>query len=345
MGLMGYLLYELVQPFLEPICWAMLLAFLAHPLLAPCARVLRSRSLGALAIAAALAVGIVLPLVWLSVTLATRARSIYALSQLLESGTAAAAVGPIVLPPALAPLADKLAAHGFQLQDLARSISQGRQFVISRLAGDLAEVARHLLSFVIGVGVMLLSFFYLVRDGELYFDLLKRLTPLREADKSLVFDTLRTMLSSVVRGLLLIALLEGAVIGLGFLAAGVPDWFLLGLVTAAAALLPFAGPVLIWMPAVVYLWLAGSPGHALALAVWSGAATTLIDHILKPAAIGQGAGLPAIVLFFAITGGVEVYGPLGIFAGPAVVAVFGALLKVYRERYLRPEAQTTAPGA
>ena len=67
--------------------------------------------------------------------------------------------------------------------------------------------------------------------------------------------------------------------------------------------------------------------------VWDLLVVGLIDNLLKPLTIGQGSGLPAVALFFGITGGLEVYGLLGLFAGPAVIAVFAALIRVYRRSY------------
>ncbi|HVA39807.1 MAG TPA: AI-2E family transporter, partial [Candidatus Binataceae bacterium] len=149
----------------------------------------------------------------------------------------------------------------------------------------------------------------------------------------------RTMLSSTVRGLLLTALFEGALLGAGYLVTGIPDWPLLGAVSGAAGLLPIGGTALVWVPATIYLWFNAGWGWAVALLVWGIIVVGVIDNLLKPMTIGQGSGLPAIALFFGITGGLEVYGPLGIFAGPAVIAIFAALIRVYRRSYAaRPPA-------
>jgi predicted PurR-regulated permease PerM len=65
----------------------------------------------------------------------------------------------------------------------------------------------------------------------------------------------------------------------------------------------------------------------------------------------QGTNLPTLALFFGLAGGIEVYGPIGIFAGPAVVAIFAALLRVYRRTYvgepgiaMKPPAQLVTPN-
>src|SRR5262249_59328132 len=85
--------------------------------------------------------------------------------------------------------------------------------------------------------------------------------------------------------------------------------------------------------AVFYVWVAAGWGWAVTLRVWGVIVVGVIDTLLKPITIGQGSGLPGVALFFGIPGGLEFYGPLGFFAGPAVIAVFAALIRVYRRSY------------
>ncbi|MDO8433369.1 MAG: AI-2E family transporter, partial [Candidatus Binatus sp.] len=62
-------------------------------------------------------------------------------------------------------------------------------------------------------------------------------------------------------------------------------------------------------------------------------ALAVIDNFIKPLAMRHGTGLPTLALFLGILGGLEVYGPLGLFAGPAIMAVFAALVRVYQKSY------------
>jgi predicted PurR-regulated permease PerM len=104
------------------------------------------------------------------------------------------------------------------------------------------------------------------------------------------------------------------------------------------------GTAVVWVPIVIYLTLEVSVAKAIILAIWAAIALTIVDNLLKPIAMRHGTGLPTLALFFGLAGGIEAYGPLGIFAGPAVVAIFGALLRVYRRNYVGDEpAEDTAP--
>jgi predicted PurR-regulated permease PerM len=137
-------------------------------------------------------------------------------------------------------------------------------------------------------------------------------------------------------------MLDGVTIGLGYLVCGVPYWAFLALLTAAGGLLPFGGTALVWVPVAIYLAVASSWMSAIGLVVWSMIALAIIDNFIKPLAMRHGTGLPTLALFFGLAGGIEAYGPIGIFAGPAVIAIFAALLRVYERTYTRPPAESPA---
>jgi predicted PurR-regulated permease PerM len=346
LAIITYELYAVLEPFLTPIAWAILLAFLAHPAQARLNRLIRSRSTCAVIITIAVALGVILPAIWLSARLVREAQTLYAaISELSASGGLARTSGWIRTTRPGAMIDATLVRRGIKLEDELRNFAvQGAKLTSDYVIAHGSAAASNLASFVFHFVIALLTFFYLLRDGESYYEGLRELTPLHEQDKSAVFETLRSTLSSVMRGLMLTALVDGIALGLGYLALGVPYWALLALMTAACALLPMGGTAVVWVPIVIYLTLEVSLPKAIILAIWAAIALTIVDNLLKPIAMRHGTGLPTLALFFGLAGGIEAYGPLGIFAGPAVVAIFGALLRVYRRNYVGDEpAEDTAP--
>jgi predicted PurR-regulated permease PerM len=336
LALMAYELYRLLDPFLTAIAWAILLAFLAHPALIEVNRLVRRRSLAAVIIVVAVALGVILPALWLSTRLVSEAQTLY--------GEASNFVGPDGGMPKLhewmshselvGAINRRLAGRGIKVEDeVPRLAVEAAQITSQYVVHNLTTAARNVVSAIFGFGIMLFTFFYLLRDGEWFYESLRALTPLHEEDKAAVFDTLRTTLSSVMRGLMLTALLQGVSIGIGLLACGVPYWAFLALATAAAGLLPIGGTAIIWVPAALYLLYINGWTAAIVLVVWCSIAVAIIDNFVKPLAMKHGTGLPTLALFFGIAGGLEAYGPLGLFAGPAIISVFAALLRVYRRTY------------
>jgi predicted PurR-regulated permease PerM len=345
LALISYELYKVIEPFIPAIAWAILLAFLAHPALLTLNRRLKSRSTCALLIAIAVALGVILPALWLSTSLVREAQGLYAtLSQVSTSDSLTRASTWIRSTMIGARIDTVLAHRGIRLEDEVRDLGVASAKVVSDYAVKHGgAVASNIVSFLFHFAIALTTFFYLLRDGESYYESLRELTPLREADKGAVFDTLRATLSAVMRGLMLTALLDGFALGLGYLVLGVPYWVLLALLSAAAGLLPIGGTALVWFPVAIYLGVTTGWMAAAILIGWAAIVLVIIDNFVKPIAMGHGSGLPTVVLFFALAGGLEAYGPLGIFAGPAVVAVFAALLRVYRRDFVRQDPQLVRP--
>lgn len=331
----AYELYQLMEPFFIPIAWAILLAFLAHPAQVELRRFVKSRTTTALIITIVVAAGVILPSIWLSERLATEAQTLYTEASDFVKGGGLNQVNDWVSHSRFAPTLRRFTGgRRFNVEtDLPKYFLQGAQFTSQYLLKNVTSAAKNVATVVIDFGLILLVFFYLLRDGEGYYDSIRHLTPLHEDDKAVIFDTLRSTLSAVMRGLLLTALVQGITIGIGLLVTGVPYWAFLAIVASACGLLPIGGTALVWVPAAGYLAYASGWTWAIVLVVWCSVAVAVIDNFVKPLAMRHGTGLPTLALFFGIAGGLEAYGPIGIFAGPAVISVFAALLRVFSKTY------------
>jgi predicted PurR-regulated permease PerM len=336
MALMAYELYEVVEPFIQPIAWAILLAFLTHPVFVLVRRLVRSKSIAAALMTFAVTLLVIIPTLWMLDRLTHEAQSLYStLPGLMHNDFSSGRIGNWLLrtrPGEL--LARTLAGRGIKLEDEIRDFAVESAKVASDYAVNHASyVARNVISAVIDFGIMLFTFFYLLRDGSSYYETLQGITPLHDDDKRMIFETLRATLSSVMRGMLLAALLQGVLIGFGYLVCGVSYWAVLAIISAACGLLPVGGTALVWIPVSIYVFYTVGWEWAAFLVIWSSLAVAVIDNLIKPMTMRHGTGLPTLALFFGIAGGLSLYGPLGLFAGPAIIAVFAALLRVYRRTY------------
>ena len=335
LAVMAYELYELMLPFLTPLAWGILLAFMAHPALIEVEKYVKRRSLSTAIISVVVALGVVLPAVWLSGRLVVEAQTLYAQATVLVSSGGVTKLHDWAVNTDLgAWVAKRLGERGYKLdEELPKLTLQAARITSDYVARNATQAAKNVFSFIIDFGIALFAFFYMLRDGDEYYRGLRDLTPLHEDDKKAIFDTLRMTLSSVMRGLMLTAVLQGVTIGLGMLVFGVPYWLFLAIASAAAGLMPIGGTALVWIPAMIYLGFAASWSAAIGLLIWCAVALAIIDNFIKPLAMKHGTGLPTIALFLGILGGLEAYGPLGLFLGPAIMSIFAALLRVYRKEY------------
>ncbi|HZY60468.1 MAG TPA: AI-2E family transporter [Candidatus Binataceae bacterium] len=334
-GVMAYELYRIIQPFLVPVVWAMLLAFIFHPLMVKAEHWSHRRSLAALSITLLVALVAIVPALWLSTLLAAEARSLYTQAYILSAEGGVGKFRDVAMHSRLGTAASTLLLRvGVKLdEELPKFALQATRATSDTMVGYVTGTFKNLASFVIDFFLMLMILFYLLRDGEGYYHSLRNMTPLHEDDKHAVFESLRVTLSSVMRGLLVTSLLQGVLIGIGLALTGVPYWAFLSLATAIVGLFPIGGTALIWVPATLYLAYASGWIRALVLLVWCAVAVAVIDNVIKPKLTGRGTGLPTLALFLGIAGGLEAYGVPGLFAGPAVIAVLASLLRAYNKSY------------
>jgi predicted PurR-regulated permease PerM len=335
LALMAYELYALLTPFFVPFAWGILLAFMAHPSLVHVQRWVKSRTLASVIISLLVGLLVVLPAVWLSGRLVSEAQALYAGASQWAASEDIQKINDLALRfRPLAWLATKMHERGYELNEqLPKYAMQAAQVTSDYAMKNGAEVARNIAGFLFNFSIALLVFFYMLRDGDSYYHSLRALTPLHEDDKAAIFETLRATLSSVIRGLMLTALLQGVTVGIGLLIFGVPYWLFLALAAAAAGLLPIGGTAIVWLPAAIWLLYLHGWGAAIGLVVWCAISLAIIDNFIKPLAMRHGTGLPTLALFLGIMGGIEAYGPLGLFLGPAIISIFAALLRVYRKTY------------
>ncbi len=342
----GYELYLIFKPFLAPITWALLVGFIFHPVAERVFQVAKQRSLAALLMVLLVAVAVIAPAIWVAGLLVHEAHGLYATAtELVARPGAATLLDRFFAWPPTAALSNFLARHGLDLkQEMSSLAVQGARATSRLVVQNLTDVARNVASFSIDFIVMLTTLFFVLRDGADYYRALFEITPLHEGDKREVFDALSRTLAAVIRGVMLTAAAQGALLGVAFYFLAVPFWASFALAAAACGLLPVGGAMLVWAPIAVYLLYAAGLWHALALTLWSLAVIAPIDHLVKPLLIGYDSGLTVLALFFGIIGGLKEFGVLGIFVGPVLISVFVALLGVFRRSYGQPDQAARTLG-
>ncbi|MDP2705678.1 MAG: AI-2E family transporter, partial [bacterium] len=140
---------------------------------------------------------------------------------------------------------------------------------------------------------------------------------------------IKDSVNAVVRGSILIALMQGGVSVAGFFIFGIPNPVLLGAVAALSTLIPSIGTALVFVPVVIYALLSKSLLMSLGIAFWGILVVGPIDNFVRPYLVEKGAGLHPAVVFLSVIGGILVFGPLGFIIGPVIFSVFFALLDLY----------------
>lgn len=181
--------------------------------------------------------------------------------------------------------------------------------------------------------IFLFSLFFLLRDGEKLVTEIKDISPLQASENEKIYTKFRDVSSASIFGSLFIAAVQGVLGGLAFLVLGVPNPLLWGTVMIFCALIPMIGTPIVWVPASFFLLLTGHWITAIILFAFCLSVVSGIDNVLRPFLLQGKSGLHPLVLFFAIIGGIFVYGPLGIILGPITIALFVTILHLYKTEF------------
>jgi predicted PurR-regulated permease PerM len=328
LALVGWLLYLVLSPFAQPFAWALFIAFLLHPLHRRLTRRLRGRASLSAGILLLLTLVIVLgPLAGLGAAFATQVGELARQAQAYAAEHKPADLSDLVALPLVGPLfawlQDNAGVSFAQLQAWAVEAAQ----TVLKALGSLGRAAfLGALGTVVGFGLMMFILFFAIRDGKAMADTARALLPASDADKARLFGHLAAVTRALVYGTGVTALVQGALVGVGFAVLGLPSPIVFGVLAALAALIPLLGTPVVWVPAVIALGAQGRWGAALFLLLW-GAFVVTIDNFLRPWLVAGRAQIGALTVFIGVLGGISAFGPIGVILGPLVLALGIALIR------------------
>jgi predicted PurR-regulated permease PerM len=177
----------------------------------------------------------------------------------------------------------------------------------------------------------LLALFFLFRDGSALAEQLRNLSDrVIGAHGERIGQHVIAAVHGTVNGLVLVGLAEGILLGIVYFAVGLPYPASVGALTAVAAVIPFAAPV-VYSLAGLYLLAVGNTFGGIVILVFGSVLLFVADHVVRPYLIGGAARVPFLLVLFGILGGLQTMGFLGLFLGPAAMAALVALWREWTE--------------
>lgn len=326
----------ILWPFYGAILWATVLAILFAPLHR---RVLRSMprwpSLGALATVTIIVVMVILPLAVIANLVVWEAVDVY---ERLQSGELTFRADFGWMPAWVTSLSDRLGLQnvGALRERFWDALMESGGF----LAGRAINLGQKTISFVVSLFVMLYLLFFLIRDGRELSTWVADAIPLAKGQQHAVAGKFTVAIRSILKGTLVIALVQGALGGLIFWVLGIHAPILWGAMMAVLSLLPVLGAGLVWVPAAIYLIVTGAIWQGLVLFAYGVLVISLVDNILRPILIGHDTKIPDYVVLISTLGGIVVFGANGFLMGPLIASIFIALWAVFSASNPRPKHDT-----
>lgn len=195
--------------------------------------------------------------------------------------------------------------------------------------GYAGSVVTGTFAFILQLFVFLMTLYYILKEGPWLKKAIERFSPLTVTETNELFERLSRTISSVVRGTLLIALIQGALSAIGFTIFGVPNSVLWGTVAVFASMIPAIGVAAVFVPAVLFLLFTGHAGAGIGLAIFGTLVVGTIDNFLRPFLMSSRASIHPLLILLSVLGGVAFFGFAGLFLGPLVISLFLGLLSIY----------------
>jgi len=316
--------FWILRPFLLSAIWAAMIVVATWPLMLAIQRRLRRRVWAVIVMTGTMLLIFVVPLVLAIEALVGNMDTITGWFHSISSKN-------IPPPPAWV---DAIPVVGTKIAERWTDVAAGgTSELLTRLQPFLNDAAKWLAGLAGSIGALTLEFLLTVviaaimyAQGETARDAIIRFCRRLAGDRGERVAILAGQsIRAVALGVVVTALAQTLLAGLGLAVAGVP---FAGLLTAVILLLCIAqlGPILVLGPAIVWLFWTGSTGWGIALIVWT-VLLGMLDNVLRPILIRKGANLPLLLIFAGVIGGLISFGIIGLFVGPVVLAVSYTLLK------------------
>jgi len=330
MAIVLYLCWLIIQPFIDVLLWGTVLAMVSYPAYLKLRGRGHSANMAAVYTTILVVLVVLIPAAFVTTAVAKQAAGAVNMvyqelnqpggrySQIVDRLESYIDVGPLRDP-----------------KQLGEKISSISGAIATRTFGLLGGI----LGAVVQIFFVLFTLYYLLRDADQIVPAVRRSLPLQAEQADVVFKRTHEVITASVNGVLVISAIQGALGAIGFYIAGMPSPLLWGTVMFLLSMIPMLGAFLVWIPAALYLMAIGRWPMAIFMTVWGGLVIGMIDNVLRPKLVGQRARLHELIIFFAVLGGLQVFGVLGLFVGPVVAAIALAMVDVFRRANQDADAQ------
>jgi predicted PurR-regulated permease PerM len=334
-ALLAVAVYLILRPFIAPILWAVLLAFLLNPVNVRLRRRLRGprrNGLAALLMTVLVTLAIILPASLTALAFAGQASDLIQKLGVLAQRYRIARPSDVIRLPVVDRvvhwLADNTPVTVDQVQEW---IVNGLRTALEFALANSKFVFLGALGAVIGLMLMLFVLYFFFRDGHDVVGRGMALVPLEERRKKRLQTHIAEVTRAVVYGNVMTAAVQGALIGVAFWISPLPSPVVFGVLGAIFSLIPAVGTGIVMVPAIIALAAQGMWAWTIFMVAWAVGVVGLADNFLRPLFISGRAQISTLPVFIGAVGGVAAFGPIGLFLGPIVIALVLAFIRFAEE--------------
>ncbi|MFB3885207.1 MAG: AI-2E family transporter [Thermodesulfobacteriota bacterium] len=331
-SLFFYLFYRILSPFLEPLFWAVIIVVICYPFFRRLQHAMKPREvLPAMIMTLLVVLVVLLPfsllIVFLSQEIGTGYHSV---EEMIKTGRLQAYLEQLKRIPILEGILERIG-QSLDLSQMEpqRLLLKSIQQVGIFLFNQSSAILKGLSGFIVGFFFTLLSLYYLFKDGHRLFETLKEILPVPPKQRELLFNRFQEMVIATIYGGILIAAIQGLLGGVSFWILGISSPVFWGTAMAFLSFIPLGGTAFIWVPASLFFFIQGAFLRGLILLAIGIFVISMVDNFLRPFFVGARTKIHPLLLLFAVLGGIQVFGMIGLVTGPLIVSLCLTLIEIY----------------
>lgn len=336
--ILAYLVFLIVAPYLKAILMSMLLAYIFYPVYHWLERKTSRKNVSAIITSLLIIVILTVPVLFLVNAAAKEANiSFLRMKQIIATGNIFDVDCTPESTDSLCTTTNMLK-QAFTNPDVRIYLEEAVKKVTASIISGASHAVASFPKLVIQAFIILFLTFYFFKDGERLITGMKRLLPITESHQERVITLFKDTTYAVIYGTIVVALIQGILALLGYLAVGVHAPILWALITAIVALIPFLGTALVWVPISLHFLIsglvtgnAGDIGRGVGLLIYGTLVVGTVDNFLKPKLIARKANIHPAIILIGVFGGLAAFGLLGALFGPVLISLFVTFLKIYKE--------------
>ncbi len=191
---------------------------------------------------------------------------------------------------------------------------------------------------VLNLFIMFFVMYYTFKDGETLVKKIWLIFPLKKDHQEKIGKRVTDVINSTIYGSIVVSIIQGATALIGYYVVGIHSSVILGIATAFAALIPAIGTALVWIPASLVLIADGLTAgnntivfNGIGLMLYGLLVVSTIDNFVRPKLVGDRARLHPALVLLGVLGGLAMFGTIGLFLGPLILALFVTFVEIYEE--------------
>lgn len=217
-------------------------------------------------------------------------------------------------------------------KEFALSVNTMISTLISKIISAISSSLSNLPSIALNMVIVIFTFFFGMRDGELFKKYVASLSPFSKSAEADLSSRFKNITKAVIFGYFVVGIIQGIFTGLGLWVFGVPQVILLTVFAMLASLIPMFGAWLIWIPSSIYLIVSGHAIAGIGLALYGALFVSWIDNILRIYLLSRQTKISSAIVIIGMFGGLAVFGFLGLILGPLILSYLLLLLDAYRDK-------------